>query len=173
MIRPRRHRDRGMLRVVAGAIGQALLICSALPAMAAGPGSANYTYDNAGRLRGVTYEDGTTVTYGLDAAGNRTVVTTALDTAAPSVPTGLTASTVSATQVTLSWSASTDTGGADVAGYRVFRDGSLLTPTIVATTGYVDATVASTTTYGYTVRAYDNAGNASADSTVLSVTMEK
>jgi YD repeat-containing protein len=33
-----------------------------------------YTYDQYGRLTGVTYSDGSSVTYAYDAAGNRTTV---------------------------------------------------------------------------------------------------
>ena len=39
---------------------------------------------------------------------------------------------MTATQVSLSWSASTDTGGSGLAGYRVFRNGSM---TPIATVG--------------------------------------
>jgi len=38
-------------------------------------GADSYTYDLLGRLTGVTYSNGSTVTYAYDAAGNRTTVT--------------------------------------------------------------------------------------------------
>src|SRR5207245_11098323 len=44
------------------------------------------------------------------------------DTTAPSVPTNLTASVISSSQINLSWNASTDNVG--VAGYYVFRNGA-------------------------------------------------
>ena len=47
-----------------------------------------------------------------------------VDTTAPSVPTGLAATTPSTTSVKLTWNASTDNVG--VAGYDVFRDGASL-----------------------------------------------
>src|SRR5260370_16361100 len=43
------------------------------------------------------------------------------DTTAPTVPTGLTASAVSSSQVNLVWSGSTDTGGSGLAGYKIYR----------------------------------------------------
>lgn len=39
-----------------------------------------YTYDSLGRLTGVTYSDGSSITYAYDDAGNRATVT---QTAAP------------------------------------------------------------------------------------------
>ncbi|MBK6597528.1 MAG: RHS repeat protein [Proteobacteria bacterium] len=38
--------------------------------------TVTYTYDELGRLTTVLYDDGTTTNYALDAAGNRTAVTT-------------------------------------------------------------------------------------------------
>ena len=34
--------------------------------------TATYTYDNLGRLKTITYTNGTVVTYNYDAVGNRT-----------------------------------------------------------------------------------------------------
>ncbi len=84
--------------------------------------------------------------------------TSSSDTAAPSVPTGLSANAFSTTQVNLSWVASTDNVG--VTGYRVFRNGTqVATP---STTAYQDTGLPPGTTYTYTVSAYDAAGNESA-----------
>lgn len=38
-------------------------------------GSANYSYDNLGRVIKVTYSNGKTISYSYDAVGNRVVVT--------------------------------------------------------------------------------------------------
>ena len=88
------------------------------------------------------------------------------DTTPPSVPAGLTATAESSSRVSLRWNASTDNVG--VTGYRVYRNGTLLTTT--TSTSYVDASAAPSTTYSYTVRAYDAAGNISEASTAVSVT---
>jgi len=47
------------------------------------------------------------------------------DATPPTVPTGLTATAASTSQINLVWTASTDNVG--VTGYRVYRDGTLLT----------------------------------------------
>ncbi len=96
-----------------------------------------------------------------------TTGTTGTDTQAPSAPTGLTATASSSTRVDLSWSASTDNVG--VTNYLVYRGTSLLA-TIGATTTYADTSVAASTSYSYTVKARDGAGNLSAASNTATVT---
>jgi chitodextrinase len=88
------------------------------------------------------------------------------DTAAPSAPTGLTASSTSSSQITLYWNASTDNVG--VAGYKIYRNGSYLTS--VTTLSYSDTGLSAGTSYSYTVAAYDAAGNVSAQSSSISIT---
>ena len=61
----------------------------------------------------------------------------------------------SATRVDLSWNASTDTGGAALAGYRVLRDGTQIATVNAPATAYSDMSVAASTAYSYTVRAFD------------------
>jgi hypothetical protein len=48
-----------------------------------------------------------------------TVSISVADTTAPSIPTGLTAAAASCSQINLSWTGSTDTGGSGLAGYKV------------------------------------------------------
>src|SRR6266850_3157590 len=90
------------------------------------------------------------------------------DTTAPTVPQNLTATAAGPTQVDLSWTASTDSGGSGLAGYRVFRGGTQITTTTATT--YSDTGLTANTAYTYTVRAYDNAtpANVSADSSAAS-----
>lgn len=89
------------------------------------------------------------------------------DVLAPTVPTNLAATAASQSQINLSWTASTDNVG--VAGYRVYRGGVLVGSTTTGTT-YQDTGLTASTSYSYTVRAYDAAGNQSADSTIASAT---
>src|SRR5947207_56534 len=58
------------------------------------------------------------------------------DTTPPSVPTGLTASAVSSSQINLSWAASSDIVG--VSGYRVYRNGTQIATT--SATSYANTT---------------------------------
>lgn len=90
------------------------------------------------------------------------------DTTAPTVPTGLTASGFSSTQVNLSWNPSSD--NVSVAGYRVFRNGTQVGAP--GTTLYQDTGLAPATTYSYTVAAVDGAGNLSAQSTAVNGTTQ-
>jgi acid phosphatase type 7 len=89
------------------------------------------------------------------------------DTTPPSAPTNLSAVAASSERIDLAWTASTDAVG--VTGYRIYRNGSLLTSTGPLTT-YPDTTVAPDTTYEYSVRAHDEAGNVSDPSNSDSVT---
>jgi glucose/arabinose dehydrogenase len=93
------------------------------------------------------------------------------DTTPPTVPQGLTATAQSATQIALTWTASTD-AGTGVAGYRVFRDAGATAIATVTATNYTDASLAAATNYTYTVRAFDGAtpANESAASAAASAT---
>src|SRR5881392_3127347 len=88
------------------------------------------------------------------------------DTTPPMVPTGLTASAVSSSQINLSWTASSDNVG--VSGYRVYRNGTQIATT--SATSFANTGLSPSTTYSYTVAAYDAAGNLSAQSSPASAT---
>ncbi len=88
------------------------------------------------------------------------------DTTPPSAPTNLTATKVTSSQVGLSWTASTDNVG--VAGYQIFRNGAQIGTS--STTSYTDSTVQPQTSYSYSVKAVDGAGNVSASSGTITVT---
>ncbi len=89
-----------------------------------------------------------------------------VDTVAPSVPTGVTA-TAAGTAVTVRWSPSTDAVG--VTAYDVRRDGVKVTTVSGAggagpATTWTDSGLAASRSYTWTVVARDGAGNASAAS---------
>ena len=85
----------------------------------------------------------------------------------PTAPTNLHGTAVSSSEVDLSWSSST--GGSGVAGYKVLRNGTVVGATF-ATTSYADTGLSPSTTYTYTVKAFDSAGNLSAPSSAVQVT---
>nr|WP_189183016.1 glycosyl hydrolase family 18 protein [Microbispora rosea] len=88
------------------------------------------------------------------------------DTTAPSVPGNLRVTGTTSSSVSLAWNASTDNVG--VTGYQVYRGGQLVAT--VSGTTYTDGGLASGTTYSYTVRARDAAGNVSAAGAAVSAT---
>ena len=95
---------------------------------------------------------------------------TANDTGPPTQPVDLGSTSTSAAAVDLVWTASLDDTG--VTGYTIYRDAGIGPVPIgtSTTTSYTDATVAASTTYGYSVDAFDQAGNHSAPSLPISVT---
>lgn len=91
---------------------------------------------------------------------------TSTDTTAPTIPTNLTASSITTTSATVSWTASTDNVG--VTAYKIFRNGTQVGTSTSTSYGLTGLTAG--TTYSITVQAYDAAGNSSASSTALSLT---
>jgi chitinase len=115
-----------------------------------------------------------------DAAGNTATSSTVTvtvnnstgttGTTPPSVPTGLaqsTATPATATTMTLGWKASTD-GSGTLAGYKLYRNGTLIATLGSTTLSYLDTDLTVGTTYSYTIAAYDSAGNTSAQSSTMS-----
>jgi chitodextrinase len=101
----------------------------------------------------------------VDASANRSGKTTVMvsttacaDTTPPSAPTGLAASNVSETGLTLGWNASTDNVG--VNAYDVYRNGTHLTS--VTSTSSAQTGLACGNAYTFAVEARDAAGNRSA-----------
>ncbi|MCH0570203.1 carbohydrate binding domain-containing protein [Streptomyces sp. MUM 136J] len=88
------------------------------------------------------------------------------DTQAPTAPTGLTSTGRTSSSVSLAWNAATDNVG--VTGYDVYRgSGKVLS---VSGTAATVGGLASSTSYTFTVRARDAAGNTSAASNAVTVT---
>ena len=87
------------------------------------------------------------------------------DTVAPTAPT-LAASGTTSTSTNLSWSGATDNVG--VTGYDVYMGASLIGST--ASTTYTVTSLTPSTTYSFSVKAKDAAGNASPSSNTVSVT---
>lgn len=90
------------------------------------------------------------------------------DTTSPSSPTNVSATALSSSQINLTWNASTDNVG--VTGYRIYRNGTQITTN--GGTSYSDTGLSASTTYTYTIAAYDAAGNISSQSTAGSATTQ-
>ena len=88
------------------------------------------------------------------------------DTTAPSTPTNLQVTGTTSSSASLSWTASTDNTA--VTGYNIYRNGAKVGTT--SGTTYTDSGLSASTTYSYTVSAYDAAGNTSSASSAVSAT---
>jgi FG-GAP-like repeat len=97
------------------------------------------------------------------------ILDTTYDIGPPTVPTGLSATGTATPSVVLNWTASTDNVG--VTGYTIYRGGTKLTTVGGSTLTYTDTTVARLTTYSYTVDAFDAAGNHSAQSAAVQISI--
>jgi chitodextrinase len=135
--------------------------------------SANATFSDTGLTPNTQYSYTVAAT---DAATNTSaqssalVVSTLPDTLAPSVPTSLNSPSQTNTTLNLAWTGSTDNVAVTV--YKIFRNGTQIGTS--ATTNYADSTgLVAGTSYSYTVAAADAAGNTSAQSTALSLTLYK
>jgi YD repeat-containing protein len=140
------------------------LVFFAALALAFGPSSiasnVTYVYNSIGQLVQLTYDNGTVVTYGYDANGNREsaqVKAPALET-----PTNLVAAPASESEINLSW-----TGSSGASGYYIYAcTGSGCTPTNqianctpCAADTYQDIGLAPSTTYVFAVQAYQGTGS--------------
>ena len=171
---PRDFASRRALQSLAAAL---VLVCGALwlsPGVAA---EIDYVYNSKGQLSEAHYADGTIVTYLYDGNGNRTSVTSTggPDIKAPTVPPAVSVTVASSSRIDVSWSASTDAGGSGLVGYKVERcqGGSCTNFSQIATPAaspYQNTGLSASTTYRYRVRAYDNAGNHSDYSAIVSAT---
>jgi chitodextrinase len=132
------------------------------------------TYQNNGLTPSTTYSY---TVQAVDTSGNASAQSPAAsattpsapDTTAPSIPTGLTATAVSPSQINLSWNAATDNVG--VTSFRVYRNGALIA-TLGNVTTYQNTGLSASTSYSYRVQAVDAAGNASAQSAAASATTQ-
>lgn len=90
-----------------------------------------------------------------------------VDSMPPTIPTAVNAiTTTSSSQITLTWSSSTDNTG--VANYHIYRNNAPV-GTSTATT-YTDIGLSPNTAYTYTITAMDASGNISSASTPITVT---
>jgi chitodextrinase len=88
----------------------------------------------------------------------------------PTLPTNLTAVANSSSQITLTWTASTDAGG--LKGYNIYKVGTAapLNATPQTGTTFTHTGLTANTAYTYQIEAIDNAGNKSAKTASVSKT---
>jgi RHS repeat-associated protein len=136
--------------------------------------TASTTFANTGLTASTLYSYTVSA---IDGAGNASAQTSAVlattasggsDTTAPSIPTAVSATAMSASRIDVSWAPSTDNVG--VQGYRIYRDGSLAAT--IGSSQWFDTGLTSGTPHSYTVAAIDGAGNASAQSSTASATTQ-
>lgn len=89
-----------------------------------------------------------------------------VDNVPPTIPTPVTATPVAATQIDITWGASTDNFG--LAGYQLFRDGIQIATT--TSTTYFDINLQPETLYSYHVTAFDTFNNISTSSATVATT---
>jgi len=104
--------------------------------------------------------------YDTQGSTNTNSITVTVDNQAPTVPTALTATPVSGTQINLSWNPSTD--NLAVTGYEIYRSGSKIAT--VTATNYSDTGLIAGTSYSYFVKAGDAMGNISGQSNTVNAT---
>jgi fibronectin type 3 domain-containing protein len=134
------------------------------------------SYGNTGLIAGSSYSYRLRAT---DAAGNfsgytgvASAITTGVDATAPTIPTSLTATPVSGTQINLAWTASTDNMA--VTAYLIERCQGVGCVTFAqiatsASSNYNDIGRTANTTYRYRVRATDAANKLTGYSTIATV----
>ncbi len=102
---------------------------------------------------------------------NPTTSSSSGDSTAPTTPTGLTVVLTVRNSVLVRWNASTDTGGSGLRGYKVYRDGSVVSGSNpITATSFAQSGLAYKTTYGIKVEAIDNNNNTSSQISTVSVT---
>jgi hypothetical protein len=133
------------------------------------PGTA--TFNDAPLLVGNTFVDPLTsvsmTTLTATTAGADVRIAFAPDQTAPSQPGNFKATALDANRIALSWTASTDNIG--VSGYRITRNGAVLTT--VTGTSYTDTGLSASTAYGYQIVALDAGGNASTAAAASATTL--
>jgi chitodextrinase len=128
--------------------------------------STSYTDSGLASWTSYTYAVSATDTSGNSSAQSSTISARTADGTPPSIPAQLAAQVISASQINLTWAASTD--NVAVASYTVYRNGNSVATTTA--TSFSDTGLASGTSYKYAVLATDTSGNASALSPPVTAT---
>src|SRR2546422_238625 len=128
-------------------------------------GTTATTYSNTGLSPSTTYSYRVSAinSVGTSSPSNTASATTSAPAAAPpGSPTGLGATTVSSSQIDLSWTAPANNGGSAITGYKIYRSSSSGTEGYLTTLGnvtsYNNTGLASGHTYFYKITAVNSIG---------------
>src|SRR2546426_948620 len=146
--------------------------------LVANTGSTATTYSDTGLTHTTTYTYRVSAINSVGTGSPSSTTSATTFAAAPSPPSALTATAVSSSQVTLSWTAPSDNGGSAITGYMIERstDGGSTWSKLVANTGitgttYSDIGLAHGATYTYRVSAINSIGTGSPSSTASATTL--
>src|SRR5437867_3545495 len=146
--------------------------------LVANTGSTSTTYSDTGLTHTTTYTYRVSAINSVGTSSPSSTTSATTLAVAPSPPTGLAATTVSSSQINLSWTAPADNGGSAITGYKIERstDGGSTWSTLVANTGisgttYSDIGLTHGTTYTYRVSTMNSIGTGSPSSTASATTL--
>src|SRR5207245_808826 len=141
-------------------------------------GSTATTYSDTGLAHTTTYTYRVSAINSVGTSSPSSTTSATTFAVAPSPPSALTATAISSSQVTLSWTAPADNGGSSITGYKVERstDGGTTWTKLVANTGitgttYSDIGLTHGATYTYRVSAINAVGPGSPSSTASATTL--
>lgn len=134
---------------------------------------------NQATMRAFAHGDGRGAVLGADDRAGAAVAypePNPIDTTPPTTPTNLTGSASGANAITLNWTASTDSGGSGLAGYRIERCQGIACTNFAQvgtppSNNFNDTGLIQGTTHRYRVRAVDGAGNLSGYSNIAAVAL--
>jgi hypothetical protein len=142
-------------------------------------GSVSTTYSDTGLGANTSYLYRVSAinSVGTSSPSNTSSATTGTVATAPQPPTGLAATTISSSQINLSWTAPSNNGGSVITGYQIERStdsGStwsiLVANTASTSTTFSDTGLAANTSYMYRVSAINSVGTSSPSNTSSATT---
>jgi len=145
----------------------------------ANTGSTSTTYSDTGldQNTSYTYRVSAINSVGTSSPSNAASATTSSSITVPSPPTGLDATTISTSQINLSWTAPTNDGGSEITGYDIERslDNGNTWYTVTSNTSnndtaYNDTGLSQGTSYTYRVSAINDIGTSSPSDTASATT---
>src|SRR5207302_213828 len=140
--------------------------------------STTTTYSNTGLAPGTSYTYRVSAITSIGTSNPSNTASATTSSTAPQPPTGLTATTVSSSQINLSWTAPSNNGGSAITGYEIERstDNGIKWYAIVSNTNstsatYSDSGLAHSTIYSYRVSAINSVATSSPSNIESAITL--